>query len=150
MTGKTSSLRQEQGRRAAVLRTIADPGDGVGAVAQMIHADEYRGKTVRFRASLEGVEEEASVVLWLRVDRSDKQLGIANEPDPPLQGRFESRRVEAGLPVASDATGIGFGVVLYGEGGVRISDARFEVVGDEGSTHAPWPKGPDDLDFSRG
>lgn len=138
------------GRRAAVLRTVGDPADGFGTVAQMLHANSYRGKTVRFGAWLEGVEGEGSSVLWLRVDRSSEQLALVNEPDPPLGCPFAGRWVEAVLSVPADATAVAFGVVLSGVGAVRISDARFDVVGEVGLIHQPWPEGPDDLGFERG
>jgi hypothetical protein len=133
--------------RAAVLRTVADPGDGGGTVAQIIHADSYRGKTVSFGASLEGIQGDASSYIWLRVGRNSEQLALLNEPDPPLQGVFEAHGLKAVLPVAPDATVVAFGVSLQGTGAVRITDACFDVVGEEGFAHQPWPKGPDDLDF---
>ena len=136
--------------RAAVLRTVGDPGDGFGTVAQMLDAHNYRGKTVSFGASLEGIQGDASSVIWLRVDRNSEQLALLNEPDPPLQGVCEARSLKAVLRVAADATAIAFGVTLQGTGAVRITDARFEVVGEEGFVYEPWPKGPDDLDFERG
>ncbi len=136
--------------RAAVLRTAADPGEGLGTVAQMLDAYNYRGKTVSFGASLEGIQGDASSVIWLRVDRNSEQCALLNEPDPPLTGVFETRGLKAMLPVAADATAIAFGVTLQGAGAVRITDARFDVVGEVGFAHQPWPKGPDDLDFERG
>ena len=141
---------QQQGRRVAILRTAGDPGNGFGTVAQMLHAANYRARTVRFSASLEGVEGEASSVLWLRVDRNSEQVALVNQPDPPLRGLFARRRVEAVLPVSADAAAIAFGVVLSGVGTVRIADARFDVVGEESRIHEPWPSGPDDLGFERG
>jgi len=140
----------EPGRRAAILRTASDPTGGFGAVAQVLHAANYRAGTVRFSASLDGVEGEARSVLWLRVDRNSEQVALVNQPDPPLQGLFAPRRVEAVLPVSADATAIAFGVVLSGVGAVRIRDARFDVVGEEGRIHEPWPNGPEDLGFERG
>ncbi|HEY7200989.1 MAG TPA: hypothetical protein VIC57_12275 [Candidatus Dormibacteraeota bacterium] len=58
------------GRRVAVLRSVADPGDGFGTLAQWLRFDGAPPPRVRLRATLEGTCERADggAVLWVRLD----------------------------------------------------------------------------------
>jgi hypothetical protein len=124
--------------RQLVLRSVADPGDGFGTVAHLFPAGDWRGRTARFSASLEGDAAGSQVVLWLRVDgRDGEQLALDNRPETPLGDRFDWRDVEIVRDVPADAATIAFGVALSGVGVVRMRNARFEVA-DGG----PAPRGP--------
>lgn len=147
------------GRRIAFLRCTAEKPSGFGAVMQMIAADHYRGKRIRFSGSLRlqdasGPEDWAG--LWMRVDGPSHGQALAfdnmHTSKRELRGTTAWQRCDVVLDVPEEARAIGFDVLLTGAGEVRVSGFRLEEVGsDVPTTNAPprgHPKEPQNLDLS--
>ena len=88
----------------------------------------------------------------MRIDKEAKQLAFDNMQGRPIKGSTGWKQYDVVLDVPQDATGIFFGVLLSGSGTVRISGAKFEIVGPSVPiTGAPGmqqkPDEPVNLDF---
>jgi erythromycin esterase len=100
-----------------------------GNLMQKIDAAPYRGRTVRYRASVRRSDESASrAQLWIRVDRENGDTGFFdNMGDRPIVST-EWAEYEITGAVAEDAASISFGVMLFGRGPVWIDDVSLEIV----------------------
>jgi hypothetical protein len=127
-----------------VLRHRAVPVErGFGTLMQNFDAEKYRGKRVRFSATVssEGVREWAG--LWMRVDPARSAgtypppLAFDNMQTRPIVGTIGPRRFAVVLDVSPEARLIALGILLAGGGAVWISDPQFETVGLEVPTTEP-------------
>ncbi|HKW99040.1 MAG TPA: S41 family peptidase [Bryobacteraceae bacterium] len=121
------------GNRCAALKSekVAAPAP-FGNLMQYIDAANYRGRRVRFRASVR-VESSAGArgALWLRVDRPNQQMGFFdNMMDRPIVSASWAM-YEINGDVSEDAVGIAFGVMLAGgaAGTVYIDNVTLETTG---------------------
>ncbi|MHC4948871.1 MAG: hypothetical protein ACYTG1_11505, partial [Planctomycetota bacterium] len=135
----------EQGATARV--TGADPANGVwcvevakptpgafGNFMRAFDATPYRGRQVRFRASvrtrLPGPTARAQ--LWMRVDRDEGRIGFFdNMGDRPIRSTGW-QPFEITGPVHEDAVGISIGLMVFGGGTAWIDDVVFESLGPAG------------------
>ena len=122
----------ETGNRCALLRSekVASPGP-FGNLMQYLDATEYRGRQVRYRASVRiDSAAGARAALWLRVDRPNQQMGFFdNMMDRPILSPTWAK-YEINGEVSADAVGIAFGVMLIGgEGTVYFDQVSFETTG---------------------
>ena len=125
-----------------------------GAFCQTIAAEDYRGKRIRFSATLKANDlTDGWGGLWLRVDgpRLDETLAIDTMEDRPLVGTTGWQQHALVLDVAAAATTISFGAGLSGLGELLVSQLAFEEVGSEVPvTAGPHrPRHPQNLDFSQ-
>src|SRR5258705_227468 len=79
--GELTEEKPKSGKRAALLRSlpnVTDDGPPFGNLMQAFDAAPFRGRRVRFRAAvrIEGSEPAARAQLWLRIDRSGRQIGF--------------------------------------------------------------------------
>jgi erythromycin esterase len=121
-----------EGKRCARIdregeRTASKP---FGNVMQRISAVPYRGKKVRFtasvRAEVSGAHNQAQ--LWLRVDREKDQRGFFdNMQDRPIRDP-EWKAYSIVGDVAPDAESLNFGMFLLGEGRAWVDAVKIEVV----------------------
>lgn len=104
---------------------------------QSLDAKDWQGKRVRFRGAVRVGElpPGASVQLWLRIDRPDKQLGaFDNMGDRPITTTSWSQQ-EIVLDVAADAERVVCGMFVLGRGTAWLDDVALETVGaDVGTT----------------
>jgi hypothetical protein len=142
------------GHPSAYLKAkVADTG-GFGRLMQDFRADNYLGKRVRFSAFVkpDGVQSWAAG-LWMRVDKDKDSVAFDNMMDRPIKGTAGWQKYEVVLVVPRDATGIFYGVLLEGTGGVWLNSAKFEVVGADvpttGGKGSKLPDAPTNLDFER-
>lgn len=102
----------------------------VSNLMQSFSAKAYRGRTVRFRASIrvEASAPEDHAQMWLSVDRSNDQKGFFdNMSDRPIRsGTWTSSEIVT--RIFDDATFIKFGIMSIGRGRVWVDDVAFETV----------------------
>lgn len=99
---------------------------------QQFGADDYRGKRIRFRASIKtaGVSQWAG--LWMRVDTAARHnASFYNSQDQPITGTSNWQVREVVLDVPADANAISFGVIQGGTGQVWID--RLQLAAVDGS-----------------
>ena len=145
----TVSERPESGARCAVLTApekLAGPND-FGNLTRSFDAAPYRGQRVRLRAAVrvEGAGDKAQ--LWLRVDRSQKQMGFFdNMDDRPIRSATWARYEIVGV-VAPDAERVVLGLMHFGTGKAWIDSVSFEALGaPTGGNEPARPLAPRGLD----
>ena len=113
-----------EGQPVAYLRSIVQQARSFGAFCQTIAAEDYRGKRIRFSATL----------------KANNLVGTTGWQQHALV-----------LDVAAAATTISFGAGLSGLGELLVSQLAFEEVGSEVPvTAGPHrPRHPQNLDFSQ-
>jgi len=126
-------VEPDAGESVATLRSTSDPETGFGTMMQTMSARDYRAKRVRLSAAVATDLERGWAGLWMRVDGQRRQiLGFDNMNGRPLVGRSSFARHEVVLDVPLEAEAIAFGVLLVGEGDVKLRAVQFEIV--DGST----------------
>jgi hypothetical protein len=141
--GFGADLTDEQpfaGRTCAVVRRVSfSRTPGSGTLMQSFDAAAYRGQRVRFRAAVR--TEDSRAQLWLAVERPDQLPGFFdNMADRPITGARWQVYDIAG-EVAADATRIGIGLTVNGDGRVWIDAGAFEALGPAVDA-PPRPLGP--------
>jgi len=108
-----------------------------GSLSQIIRADDYRGKRIRFSAYVKTRDVSGKGVgLWMRVDGNGGTMAFDNMQRRPLLGSVDWTRASVVLDVPGDAEGILFGLILASGGEVWMDDASLEVVAtDVGATN---------------
>ncbi|MGL5003344.1 MAG: hypothetical protein ACRDAM_10440 [Casimicrobium sp.] len=128
-----------------------------GTMMQSFRADEYRGKSLRFSASVRSTGVDQWAGLWARVDGpSGRLLAFDNMQGRPIKGTTSWQRYEIVLPVPESAQLLNFGVLLGGRGEIAIRDVEFvEAPKDAPSTEIVPTVGesksgkPANLDFKQ-
>ena len=124
-----------EGKRCAKLTAPAEAAPGrFGNVMQVVDAAPYRGRRVRFRASvrLEGADAESRAQLWLRVDREPdgdrpRMGAFDNMAERPIVAR-EWGEHDIVVDVADDARSLACGLILAGTGTAWLDGASLEAV----------------------
>jgi len=117
-----------QGKTCAVVRGITySRTPGTATLMQSFAATAYRGQRVRFRAAVRTDDSRAQ--LWLAVERPGQLPGFYdNMADRPIaSSRWQVYEIVG--EVAADATRIGIGLTVNGDGRVWIDAGAFEVLG---------------------
>ncbi|MDD5332193.1 MAG: hypothetical protein PHS32_00485 [Rhodoferax sp.] len=105
--------------------------EGFATIMQVISAQDYAGKRVRLSAKVQGDSMQEWGGLWLRGDAGkDGNRVFDNMQTRPLKGSFGWREAEVVLDIPSDVDALNFGFLLYGEGTLRTTQFRLEVVPD--------------------
>lgn len=140
-------------RTTAFLKSKSPTGAGFGTLMQEFRAEHYCGKRIRFSAFVKAVGVQYWTGLWMRVDKGPRQVAFDNMRDRAITGTTNWQRYDVVLDVPQDSTGISFGVLLVGAGEVRISEAKFDIVGPNipttGTAMTQEPDEPVNLDFER-
>lgn len=149
-----------EGKPSLGIRSTKDIApDGESTVGTGFQAARYRGKRIRFAASLKSEDVTSWGGLWMRVngppDRAggrERRLRFDNMRDRPVKGSAAWKRYEIVLDVPAEATDVSFGFFLVGAGALWMSDPKIETVGPEvpvtsesGQNLPPEPQ----LDFNR-
>jgi hypothetical protein len=117
-----------QGKTCAVVRGISfGPTPGTATLMQSFAAAAYRGQRVRFRAAVRTDDSRAQ--LWLAVERPDHQPSFFdNMADRPIaSNRWQVYDIVG--EVAADATRIGIGLTVHGDGRAWIDAGAFAALG---------------------
>jgi hypothetical protein len=138
VTGKNASsfeggIDQSDGFKGAkFIRNKTGETDVSGALGQVVSAENYLGKRIRFRARVRTEKVSAWSGLWMRIDSADHAKSILyNSYDKPIKGTtgWQARSVVLDVPL--DAKAIFFGVIDSGTGQVWIDQLALEIVGKE-------------------
>lgn len=151
-TGALSAEKPKQGKQSVRLSgPSANPegGRGFGNVMQTIDAKPYRGKRIRFRGAVRVEGDEATGLLWMRVDRPAKQIGFFdNMQDRPIHSK-EWTYYEISGDVDDDAEDLNIGMMLQGSGATFLDDVTLEIVPKlvmrSGPPRALTPRGLENL-----
>jgi len=128
------------GRAGGPAGFIAGAADakGFGTLMQMFDAGEYRGKRIRFSASVKSADIEKWAGLWMRIDgppsagsRTPPMLGFDNMQGRPIKGTSDWKPYQIVLDVPDEAQAIAFGILLEGAGHAWMDDLKLEPVGRE-------------------
>ena len=118
---------------AGFLKSKAESA-GFGTLMQMVQADEYRGRRVRFAATVRTENVVKWSGIWLRVDgprREDGKsasLAFDNMQNRPIVGTTGWQRHEVVLDVPPSATALAYGLLINGTGAAWLDEVRLEVV----------------------
>jgi C-terminal processing protease CtpA/Prc len=130
------------GKQCGLLRSAATAtSDTFGNLSQNINAVPYRGKKIRYRASVRTLADQPQhrTQLWLRVDRPNGAVGLFdNMNDRPITSTSWAT-FEISGDVAPDAVSIVFGMLMRGTGRAWIDDATLEIIGDADPIEGPRP-----------
>ena len=117
------------GKRSAYLASSATNAQGFGTLMQTANADRFRGKRIRMTASIQPEKVQGWAGMWLRADdANDKVLVFDNMQSRPIRGTSDWTTTEIVADIPADAATLSFGILLHGEGKVRIDIIRFEEV----------------------
>jgi uncharacterized membrane protein YphA (DoxX/SURF4 family) len=140
---RVDSARPYSGERSAQLDgSVGEPqgGQRFANLMQLVAAESYRGKKVRFRGAVRTAELSggAQAQLWLRVDRRDEkgveQIGaFDNMQARPINGG-EWEHYEIVLPVAGDAIQLALGMFVSGSGKAWLDDVSLTLAAAETPT----------------
>jgi C-terminal processing protease CtpA/Prc len=123
---------QHGGMASGHITARSSEASGFGALSQVVRADSYRGKRVRFSAFVRTRDARGTGAgLWMRVDGEGGILAFDNMQHRAIIGTADWTRVAVVLDVPQDAEGIAFGFLLMASGEAWIDDATFEVVGSD-------------------
>ncbi len=146
---------KHDGHAVAYIRSRLEHPAGFGTLMQMIAAEEYRGKRMRFSGAVRSIDVAGWAGLWMRVDGDDRKhtLAFDNMQDRPITGTSDWATYTVVLDVADrDSTQVAFGLLLAGPGEVWLADVRIEAVGHDvpttGGPRAGVPDHPVNLDFA--
>ncbi len=119
-----------EGSRSAFLRSLTPDENGYGTFMQAFGAQDFRGKRLRFSASLRIKDVEGWAGLWMRVEGPDPKQPLAfdNMQSRALVGTVGCKRYEVVLDVPKEATTIMAGLIMSGTGQAWLDGVRFDVV----------------------
>jgi erythromycin esterase len=118
------------GKAAAFIRADK-PGNGA-TLTQMVAPGEFKGKRVRLSAQVKTKGTDPGAGLWMRIDTPNGTAGFDNMSSRMIQGDTDWASAEVVLEVHEKATGIAFGMILFGgKGTVWIDDIKLEAVGKD-------------------
>jgi len=151
-TGALSTDTPKQGKQSVRVSGAPKSQDGrpvFGNVMQTIDATPYRGKRIRYRGAVRVEGTSATAGLWMRVDRTAKQMGFfENMQDRPIRSA-EWAYYEITGEVASDAETLNIGMILLQEGSAWLDDVTIETLGKvelrSGPPRAITPRGLENL-----
>ncbi|MFZ6757753.1 transcriptional regulator [Undibacterium sp. Ji50W] len=120
------------GKGGKFIRYVSGEGNSWGTLMQMVSADQYRNKRVRFQARIKTKDVDSWAGLWMRVDTSSRnEMPFYNSEDKPITGTTDWQLRSVVLDVPANANSIAFGVIDGGKGQVWLDDLKLEVVGND-------------------
>ena len=116
---------------------------GFGTAMQQIAATDYAGKRVRLSAQVEGQGVVGWGGLWMRADTpSRRAAAFDNMYGRPLSGSFGWREAQVVLDIPAESNMLSFGFLLNGDGTLRATQFRLEVVPESVPTTQGPSQGP--------
>ena len=137
------------------LKSKADHVPGFGTLMQSFSADDYRGKRVRFSASLRAESLKDWGSIWMRIDdKNGRTTAFDNMNKRPIKGTAGWQTYEIVLDVAPESQLIALGLMMGDAGQIWIDQARLEIVPlsvpvTDTLSGAIARPGPVNLDFTR-
>ncbi|MEZ4864735.1 MAG: tetratricopeptide repeat protein [Caldilineaceae bacterium] len=138
------------GKPTIYLKSNAERNES-GKLLQIIKAESYLGKRVRFSGYVKSQKVREWAGLWMRVDgQSSIRLSFDNMLDRPIIGTTNWQKCEIVLDIPKESSRIVYGVWLQGQGHLWMADFMFEVVGQETPLTGIENKyDPENLDFAQ-
>lgn len=100
-----------------------------GTIMQSFIPVEYLGKRIRLSASIKSENVTSWSGMWMRVDgENSKVLSFDNMKSRKITGTTNWKRYEVVLNVPKNSRNLAYGVLLSGNGIVKIDDFKFEIV----------------------
>jgi C-terminal processing protease CtpA/Prc len=132
--GWGAELTAEQpksGKYAALLKSkeSAGPGAPFGNLMQAIDATPFRGRRVRFRASVRVEGGMGRAQLWMRVDRAGNKPGFFDNMGSRPITSSQWREYEIVGDVEEDAEVLSIGMLLIGQGRAWLDAVAVEDLG---------------------
>ncbi len=121
----------KSGKYAVVLysKESAAAGSPFGNLMQAIDAAPFRGRRVRFRASVRMEGEMGRAQLWMRVDRAADKIGFFDNMGnrPITSGQWHEYEIVG--DVEEDAEVLNIGMILIGKGKAWLDAVSVEDLG---------------------
>src|SRR5262249_20829618 len=128
----------KSGKAAAFIR--ADKAGNGATLTQMVAPKDLTGKRVRLSAQVKTKGADPGAGLWMRIDTPSGTQGFDNSWGRKIAGDNDWATAEVVLDVPEKATGIAFGVILFGgKGTVWIDDVKLAAVGNDVKVTAETP-----------
>ncbi|MGD2086526.1 MAG: S41 family peptidase [Candidatus Aminicenantes bacterium] len=107
-----------------------------GAIANGLDAIPYRGKTIKLKAAVKVGKGMGQ--LWLRVDRTGKEVGFFDDMDEkPIQSN-QWNYYEISGPVAKDAEKVYYGCLLREAGQLWVDDFQLYIKAEGEENQDQW------------
>ena len=117
-----------ENRPCVTIKALPEPTE-FAALAQVIKADAYHGKRLRFSAAVRSADVVNRAALFMRISGTDgKMLAFDNMRNRPITGTNDWTQHAIVLDVAGDAETIFFGILLSLEGQVWMAGVHLDVV----------------------
>jgi hypothetical protein len=126
-TAKVTDKDAPSGKKCVLLSGKVSAQPAFGNLMQAFDARAFQGQRVRFRAKvrIEGQTRDDRAMLWLRVDRTNQQMGFFdNMSNRPITTK-QWRDYEIVGDVDRDAEVINIGIMLLGSGRSGWTERRF-------------------------
>jgi ankyrin repeat protein/beta-lactamase regulating signal transducer with metallopeptidase domain len=145
---RLDTSEKHSGKASAHIKFTGDKPAGFGTLMQSFKADSFRGERVQMSAWLK-TERPGRAQLWMRVDGTNRMLGLTNMGDRPVRGTTNWKEYNVTLDVPENAMSIAFGALFLGRGQAWVDDFEFEVVGTDvpstnmltpGQINQEWPE----------
>jgi hypothetical protein len=115
-------------RSCVTIKSGTEPTE-FAALAQVIKADAYHGKRLRFSATVRSIEIKNRAALFMRVSGADgRMLAFDNMRNRPITGTNDWADYTIVLDVGDVAEEIIFGLLLSLEGQVWMANVHLEIV----------------------
>ena len=112
--------------RFASARSSGD--SAFASMAQMVRADGYRGRRVRWSGWVHTTDVAGWAGLWMRVDGPGVMQAFDNMGTRGIVSSIDWQQFSVVLDVPANAIGIALGVLLHGTGDVLADDFALEPV----------------------
>ena len=128
--------------KSDVVNVYASLREKEGAVFQILNAEPYRGKRIRFNAYVKAdvIPPSGQVHLAIRIDKSENQVIYTGTmfDNPITKNSWEKYGIEADVP--DNAATVRIGLVLIGEGKAWFDDARISIIEKGGTVRDVEPR----------
>ncbi|WP_420818505.1 helix-turn-helix domain-containing protein [Paenibacillus paeoniae] len=118
------------GKVSGYLKSISATSETQFAtIMQQFKSDKYKGERIKLSAFIQAEKVNDFAGLWMRVDNATGDtIQFDNMSNRPIQGSLPWNLYSIVLDVPGDSDTISFGVLLTGQGKVRMDNFAFEIV----------------------
>lgn len=103
--------------------------DGMATLMQVIKADDFRGKRVRFSGHIKGEGVKSWAALWMRINNvAGTVSAFDNMEKRAFRGDGDWKKYVIVLDIPNDSSTISFGALLSGSGHMWVSGLDFQTV----------------------
>lgn len=126
-------IRRDPGQKSKHGNSISlqskGESDGMATLMQVIKADDFRGKRVRFSGHIKGEGVKSWAALWMRINNVDGTVSaFDNMEKRAFRGDGDWKKYVIVLDIPNDSSTISFGALLSGSGHIWVSGLDFQTV----------------------